>query len=146
MDWLLVRLFREFAVTLSTVVLISLIVSLYDDAECMCADARAAPSARETWLVEHDELDRNDARIDRDALSAALRNPLVVAFALFSMIGLNAPVSEHTRYSLFPVQDTGLLMGAMWGDQSTSFQSIKDKLSSSYRFVSTIRRSPMSRA
>ena len=31
-------------------------------------------------------------------------------------------------YNLFPVQDTGLLIGSIQGDQSISFQSMKQKL------------------
>ena len=44
------------------------------------------------------------------------------------MIGLNVWLFGQMRYSLFPVQDTGLLMGVMWGDQSLSFQAMKEKL------------------
>ena len=31
-------------------------------------------------------------------------------------------------YGLFPVQDTGLMIGSIQGDQSISFQAMKEKL------------------
>ena len=64
----------------------------------------------------------------RATLAIALRHPLVVMLVLLSMIGLNVYLFRQMTYSLFPVQDTGLLIGSIQGDQSISFQSMKQKL------------------
>ena len=44
------------------------------------------------------------------------------------MIALNVNLFRGMTYDLFPVQDTGLLIGSIQGDQSISFQAMKQKL------------------
>ena len=123
------RLFREFAVTLSVAVLISLVVSL-TTTPMMCS----LILPRQT-VVKHGALYRFtercfDAMLDfyRVTLAIALRHPLVVVLVLVSMIGLNVQLFRTMTYNLFPVQDTGLLIGSIQGDQSISFQAMKRKL------------------
>ncbi len=43
-------------------------------------------------------------------------------------IWLNVHLFREARYSLFPVQDTGLMIGSIQGDQAISFQAMKGKL------------------
>ena len=59
----------------------------------------------------------------------ALRHPGMVALSLFATIGLNYYLFRYQMtYGLFPVQDTGLVIGSIQGDQSISFQAMKTKL------------------
>jgi len=123
------RLFREFAVTLSVAVLISLVVSL-TTTPMMCA--LVLPKRA---ILAHGALYRATERgfdamlaFYRVSLAVALRHPLVVMLILLSMIGLNVHLFQQMTYNLFPVQDTGLLIGSIQGDQSISFQSMKQKL------------------
>ncbi len=123
------RLFREFAVTLSVAVLISLVVSL-TTTPMMCS--LILP---QRVTVAHGALYRLtergfDAMLDfyRVTLGAALRHPRIVMLVLLSMIGLNVYLFRQMTYNLFPVQDTGLIVGSIQGDQSISFQSMKEKL------------------
>jgi multidrug efflux pump len=123
------RLFREFAVTLSVAVLISLVVSL-TTTPMMCALV-LPPRV----ILSHGALYRFTERgfaamlaFYRMTLAMALRHPLVVMVILLSMIGLNVHLFRQMTYNLFPVQDTGLLIGSIQGDQSISFQSMKQKL------------------
>ncbi|MGO4869073.1 MAG: efflux RND transporter permease subunit [Roseiarcus sp.] len=123
------RLFREFAVTLSVAVMISLVVSL-TTTPMMCA--LILPRR---VILTHGALYRFTERgfdamlaFYRVTLAMALRHPLIVVCALASMIGLNVYFFITASYGLFPVQDTGLLVGSIQGDQSVSFQSMKRKL------------------
>jgi multidrug efflux pump len=123
------RLFREFAMTLSIAVLISLVVSL-TTTPMMCS--RVLPKRA---VLTHGALYRITERgfdamlaFYRVTLAMALRHPLIVVLVLFSMIGLNVQLFRTMTYDLFPVQDTGLLVGSIQGDQSISFQSMKQKL------------------
>jgi multidrug efflux pump len=123
------RLFREFAVTLSVAVLISLVVSL-TTTPMMCSlilPKRAVLAHGALYRFTERGFDAMLA-FYRATLAVALRHPLVVALVLVSMIGLNVQLFRTMTYNLFPVQDTGLLIGSIQGDQSISFQAMKRKL------------------
>ena len=64
----------------------------------------------------------------RSTLRVALRHPGLVALSLFATVGLNYYMFRYQMsYGLFPVQDTGLIIGSIQGDQSISFQAMKTK-------------------
>ena len=100
-----------------------------DDAD----DVRAHPAARPR--LEHGRLYRATERVFdamlafyRSTLRVALRHPGTVALSLFATVGLNYYMFRyHMTYGLFPVQDTGLIIGSIQGDQSISFQAMKTK-------------------
>ena len=123
------RLFREFAMTLSVAVMISLLVSL-TTTPMMCS----LVLPREAHLA-HGRLYRLTERgfeamlaFYRVTLGAALRHPVIVMSIWVAMIALNVGLFRSMTYDLFPVQDTGLLIGSIQGDQSVSFQAMKQKL------------------
>ncbi len=123
------RLFREFAVTLSVAVLISLLVSL-TTTPMMCS-VILPKSVTQAHGALYRITERGfDAMLAfyRVTLGMALRHPRIVTLALFSMIALNVQLFRTMTYDLFPVQDTGLLIGSIQGDQSISFQAMKRKL------------------
>jgi multidrug efflux pump len=65
----------------------------------------------------------------RMTLRVALRHPGTVLMSLLATIGLNYYMFRYQMtYGLFPVQDTGLIVGSIQGDQSISFQAMKTKL------------------
>ena len=124
------RLFTEFALTLSIAVLISMVVSL-TTTPMMCAlilpRERRDPSTGGS-------IGRPSACFDamlafyRSTLRVALRHPGAVALSLLATVGLNYYMFRYQMsYGLFPVQDTGLIIGAIQGDQSISFQAMKTK-------------------
>jgi multidrug efflux pump len=123
------RLFTEFAVTLSVAVVISLLVSL-TTTPMMCA--LILPRGPQ---IQHGRLYRATERVFdamlafyRSTLRAALRRPGPVALSLLATVGLNYYMFRYQMtYSLFPVQDTGLIIGVIQGDQSISFQAMKEK-------------------
>jgi multidrug efflux pump len=122
------RLFTEFSLTLTVAVLISMVVSL-TTTPMMCA--LILPRGR----AEHGRLYRATERVFdgmlafyRSTLRIALRHPGLVALSLFATVGLNYYMFRYQMsYGLFPVQDTGLIIGSIQGDQSISFQAMKTK-------------------
>ena len=131
------RLFTEFALTLSVAVIISMVVSL-TTTPMMCAFI--LPRGPQT---EHGRVYRATERVFdamlafyRTTLRVALRYPGVVALSLLATVGLNYYMFRYQiSYGLFPVQDTGLIVGSIQGDQSISFQSMSTKLAQLQQIV-----------
>jgi multidrug efflux pump len=134
------RLFREFAVTLSVAILVSLAVSL-TTTPMMCARVlrhRAAgelgrlgqASARAfEWLLDH----------YRRSLSEALAHPLTTVLILLLTLCLNVYLFAIVPKGFFPQQDTGRIVGGIQADQSISFQAMRDKLT---RFIEIVQKDP----
>ena len=117
------RLLREFAVTLSMSILVSLVVSL-TVTPMMCA----------LFLPEHRLPERPHsflARVERGygrTLNWALGHGALIMLLLFGAIVLNGALLWVIPKGFFPQQDTGRLTGAIQGDQSISFQAMSKKL------------------
>ncbi|MGD0361777.1 MAG: efflux RND transporter permease subunit [Bryobacteraceae bacterium] len=120
------RLFREFAVTLSIAIAVSLVVSL-TTTPMMCAHL-LREHGDHGWLYRVTE---RAFRASIDAygttLSAALRAAPLTLAILLATIGLNVYLFVHVSKGFFPMQDNGRMMGAIQGDQDVSFQSM-DKI------------------
>jgi multidrug efflux pump len=120
------RLFREFAVTLSIAIAVSLVVSL-TTTPMMCAHL-LREHREHGWLYRVTE---RAFRASIDAygttLSAALRAAPLTLAILLGTIGLNVYLFVHVSKGFFPTQDNGRMMGAIQGDQDVSFQSM-DKI------------------
>ncbi|MBZ9995632.1 efflux RND transporter permease subunit [Mesorhizobium sp. BH1-1-4] len=123
------RLFREFAVTLSAAILVSLAISL-TTTPMMCSILLRPDGER-----EHGRLYRFSERIFeamlgfyRRSLSWALDNPLLVMAVLVATLCLNGYLYATIPKGFFPQQDTGRLTGSIQADQATSFQSMSRKL------------------
>jgi multidrug efflux pump len=123
------RLFREFAITLSMAVAISLFISL-TATPMMCSRFLPNPAEHSNgWFYRVTERGFDAMQhFYRRTLTVALRHSLIVAIVLLSTIALNVYLFANIAYGLFPAQDTGLLIGNIQGDQSISFQAMKPKL------------------
>ena len=139
------RLFREFAVTLSVAVLISLVVSL-TMTPMMCSRVLRAPKQEETrrgfWSRLHAASERvfvGFQRLYERALGWALRHAFFVFLLLVATIGLNVYLFVIVPKGFFPQQDTGQIMGGIQADQSTSFQAMKPKMA---QFVAIVQVDP----
>lgn len=125
------RLFREFAVTLSAAVLVSMVVSL-TLTPMMCAQLlRQQPATpREPGRLSRaleasfDTLLRGYKR----SLTWALAHSRWMMLLLFTTIGLNVFLYTIVPKGFFPQQDTGQLIGMFRVDQGTSFQTAVPKL------------------
>ncbi|MGE3346800.1 MAG: efflux RND transporter permease subunit [Ramlibacter sp.] len=124
------RLFREFAVTLSAAVMISLVLSL-TTTPMLCA-----------WLLKPGTPQKPPGRLARGlergfgwlhrgyehSLDWALHARWLVMAILVAVVGLNVYLFTHVPKGFFPQQDTGQISGGMRADQSISFQAMQDKL------------------
>ncbi|HET9925383.1 MAG TPA: efflux RND transporter permease subunit [Methylomirabilota bacterium] len=139
MSGILGRLFREFAITLSVAILVSLAVSL-TTTPMMCA--YFIPDRPETrgrlYRWSERGFDRLLAGYAR-TLDWALRHALAVVLILVGVLALNAYLYLVIPKGFFPQQDTGRLTGRIQGDQSTSFQLMRGKLT---QFVNIVRADP----
>ena len=133
------RLFREFAVTISVAILISLALSL-STTPMMCAVLLRRDRGQHGWLYLTSERFYEAMRNGyRRTLAFALRNRRLVMLILLATIGLNFYLYDIIPKGFFPQQDTGRLMGSIQADQSISFQLMQQKLT---QFVSIIKNDP----
>jgi multidrug efflux pump len=135
------RLFREFSVTLSVAVLVSLVVSL-TTTPMMCARLlrKDDKAARPTFLAQKGE-QFFDAVLSgyRASLGWTLRHPLLILLILIATIGLNFFLYAKIAKGFFPQQDTGRIFGNIRADQSISFQAMRQKVAD---FVDIVRADP----
>ena len=136
MGGILGRLFREFTVTLSIAILVSLAVSL-TTTPMMCALVLNRHSADQ---VERDPnlFEKIRAGYGR-SLIVALRHRRLVLLIFFAMIALNVALFVVAPKGFFPQQDTGRLVGSLQADQSISFQAMSQKLR---QMMEIVRRDP----
>jgi multidrug efflux pump len=126
------RLFREFAVTLSIAVMISLVLSL-TTTPMMCAwflrkDDESKP--REPGRISRG-LEWGYVRVERAyarSLDWALAMKPLVLLLLVAIIGLTVYLYVVVPKGFFPQQESPLLFAGVRADQSVSFQSMQDKL------------------
>ncbi len=137
MGGLVGRLFREFAMTLTVAILISLVISL-TTTPMLCALLLRRQSEEEKKARKANWLQLGFARLHAGyghALSWALRHSLLTIIALCLTVWFNFWLFGHISKGLFPQQDTGRLIGKLQADQSISFQSISQKLAEMIRIT-----------
>ena len=123
------RLFREFAVTLSVAIMVSLLVSL-TATPMMCSlllrPRTEKKPGRLSRLAERafDAVRRGYAR----SLGWVLKYPFPVLLVLIATVGLNVWLYTIIPKGFFPQQDTGRMMGSVRADQSISFQAMRTKM------------------
>ncbi|MCQ8127376.1 multidrug efflux RND transporter permease subunit [Methylomonas rivi] len=123
------RLFREFAVTLSAAVLVSLLVSLTVTPMLCARWLKPAQLNRPGRLARG--LERVFAWVQggyRVSLHWALRHAPLMLAILLVCIALNVYLYAIVPKGFFPVQDNGRLAGSIQADQSISFQAMQKKL------------------
>ncbi len=134
------RLFREFAVTLSVAVMVSMVVSL-TTTPMMCAKI-LRPRRQGNRDKSHQGSGRAfvwlHRRYDR-ALSWVLKHSRLTLAVALATLAVNIYLFYVIPKGFFPEQDTGRLMGALIVDQDTSFQSLKRILT---EFVKAIKADP----
>jgi multidrug efflux pump len=130
------RLFREFAVTLSVAIGISLVVSLTTTPMMCSLLLRPASERKPGRLARWSEraFDRLVAGYGR-SLGWALRWPLLMVLVVFGTVALNVWLYTVVPKGFFPQQDTGRLIGFVRADQSISFQAMREKLDTFVQIV-----------
>ena len=117
------RLFREFAVTLSVAIAVSMVVSL-TATPMMCAYLLRGHEAHGR-LYNFTERGFNwVVGFYGKTLSVVLRHPAITLLVLVATIGLNFYLFTHVSTGFFPQQDNGRIQGSIQADQDTSFQAM----------------------
>jgi multidrug efflux pump len=116
------RLFREFAVTLSTAILVSMVISL-TTTPMMCAyllrDERGEKHGR-LYMASERFFD-GMLSLYRVTLRWVLDNPATTLLVLVLTVVLNVVLIIKIPKGFFPVEDTGSISGAARGPQDASF-------------------------
>jgi multidrug efflux pump len=123
------RLFREFAVTLSTAVFVSMIISL-TTTPMMCA-----------YLLKNERTEKHGRiymasekvfdwvlSLYRGSLHWVLDHPTLTLVVLFITIALNGVLLVKIPKGFFPVEDTGAITGSVRGPQDSSFPAMNDSV------------------
>ena len=129
MGGILGRLFREFAVTLTTAIAVSLVLSL-TTTPMMCAYLlqRRPEATRSRFHRLGQRFSSALLRGYQRSLRWALAHGPIMLLLLFITIGFNVYLYIVIPKGFFPQQDIGRLMGSIQGDQSVSFQAMQQKL------------------
>jgi multidrug efflux pump len=123
------RLFREFAVVLSTAIGISLIVSLTTTPMLCATLLKPREQQKHGWFYRISE-----AFFDgilwfyEKTLRVVLSHPLVMLIVTIITIFLTGTLYVVIPKGFFPQQDTGRMMGGITADQATSFQAMRDMI------------------
>jgi multidrug efflux pump len=126
MGGILGRLFREFTMTLSLAILISLAISL-TTTPMMCALFLRPRPPELAGERRRSFFERVLAGYER-SLVWALQHSRLVLVIFFAAIAFNAFLFYVVPKGFFPQQDTGRLVGTLQADQSVSFQLMTQKL------------------
>jgi multidrug efflux pump len=123
------RLFREFAITLSTAIVVSMVISL-TTTPTMCAHLLKQEKPEErgriyrasekffAWMLE----------TYRRSLLWALDNAALMLLILVFTIALNVILIYRIPKGFFPQQDTGAIVGAVQGPQDSSFPAMDNSI------------------
>jgi multidrug efflux pump len=134
------RLFREFAVTLSAAIMLSLVVSLATT-PMMCALILRRPEREGSGRLMRwsERLFAGLQHAYDRSLTWALDHSAIVLAILVGTLCLNIYLYMIVPKGFFPQQDTGRIIGAIQADQAISFQLMQQKLQ---EFITIIRRDP----
>jgi multidrug efflux pump len=140
MSGLVGRLFREFAVTLSIAILISMVVSL-TTTPMMCAYVLRQNDDRRPGLLFRASARTFDVlqSLYGRSLGFVLRHPRLTMLVFLTTVLLNIHLYVTIPKGFFPQQDTGRIVGGIRADQSISFQAMRRKFR---QFVEIVRADP----
>ncbi|AVX37236.1 multidrug efflux RND transporter permease subunit MdtC [Yersinia massiliensis] len=129
------RLFREFAITLSVAIGISLVISL-TLTPMMCAHLlRARPAGEQQRIRGFGKVLLAIQQGYGRSLNWVLNHTRWVMVVLLSTIALNVWLYISIPKTFFPEQDTGRMMGFIQADQSISFQAMQQKLKNFMKII-----------
>jgi multidrug efflux pump len=120
------RLFREFAITLSAAILVSMVISLTTTPMMCSRILRSEHSIQHGRIYNWSERGFNAILNGyRRSLIWVLDNPALVLLIFLGTLGLNVYLVLIVPKGFFPQQDTGVISGGMQGPQDSSFYTMK---------------------
>jgi multidrug efflux pump len=133
------RIFHEFAITITTAIIMSLIVSL-TVTPMMCAYLDFTVNEDQNWLMRWSRRSMETMQnFYRRTLNWSLNNPKTIMATLLVAVALNVYLLAVVPKGFFPDTDNGMIFGGIRGDQSISFQSMQKKFQ---QFVDIIKADP----
>jgi multidrug efflux pump len=130
------RLFREFAITLSSAILVSMLVSL-TTTPMMCS--RVLVPEKD---IKHGRVYVWSERIFNSVLGGyqssltwVLDHPTLILIVFVLTLAVNVYLIEKIPKGFFPLQDTGVVQGGMQGPQDISFAAMKTAVEQSVNIV-----------
>ncbi len=130
------RLFREFGITLSAAILVSMVVSL-TTTPMMCSRVLVADKD-----IRHGKVYAWSERIFnailngyRVSLTWVLDHPTLILLVFLFTLGLNVFLIKRIPVGFFPQQDTGAMTGGMQGPQDTSFYAMEKAVQQSITII-----------
>jgi multidrug efflux pump len=130
------RLFREFAITLSTAILVSMVISL-TTTPMMCSRVLKSEHS-----IEHGKLWRWSEGIFnfilggyRKSLNWVLDHPALILLVFVLTVAANGFILSKMPLGFFPQQDNGIMNGGLQGPQSASFYTMKAAVQQAVKIV-----------
>lgn len=130
------RLFREFAITLSAAILVSMVVSL-TTTPMMCAYV-----LKPEHEIKHGRLYRWSERMFdrllegyRRSLNWTLDHTVLILLIFLATIAVNVVLIAKVPKGFFPQEDTGVIFGGMQGPQATSFYAMRDAVEQAVKII-----------
>ncbi len=128
------RLFREFAVTLATTILVSMVISL-TTTPMMASRLLADEQRHGRFYKASEKFFDFILSVYRNSLAWVLDNSALVLLIFIVTLAFNIYLYMVVPKGFFPQQDTGRLNGIFMADQSISFQSMQHKITALARVV-----------
>ncbi|MBT1512772.1 efflux RND transporter permease subunit [Bradyrhizobium sp. SRL28] len=120
-------LFREFAVTVSVALVLSLIISR-TLTPMMCAYLLKPESQQHGWLYRMSERGFDGLLYAYETgLKVVLRHRFITLMVMFGTVALTGYLYVIIPKGFFPQQDTGLIIGQSEAAQDISFQAMKER-------------------
>ena len=134
------RLFREFAVTLSAAIFISMVISLTTTPmmAALLLKTKDHRNASGLFLVSERFFD-SVLNGYESGLRWVLRHQFLMLMVTVATIGLTVLLYLKIPKGLFPQQDTGRISGQLKADQDTSFQAMAQRLD---QFAAVVAKDP----
>jgi multidrug efflux pump len=134
------RLFREFAITLSTAIIVSMIISI-TTTPMMCAHLLKVHEEEKHGRLYRLSEKFFDGMLSgyRHSLEWVLENPALVLVILIMVVALNVVFIIKIPKGFFPQQDTGALVGGVQGPQDASFPVMNESIQA---IVNTVKADP----
>jgi multidrug efflux pump len=130
------RLFREFAITLSTAILVSMVISL-TTTPMICSRVLRSEHEMKHGRVYRWSERGFDAILNgyRRSLTWVLDHPALMLIVFLITVGLNVFLFFKVPTGFFPQQDTGVMSGGMQGPQDTSFYSMEKAVQQAVKII-----------
>jgi multidrug efflux pump len=130
------RLFREFAITLSAAILVSMVISL-TTTPMMCSRV-----LRSEHSIKHGAMFNWSERVFnkilggyRTSLNWVLDHPALILLVFLATLGLNVFLIVRIPTGFFPQQDNGVMAGGMQGPQDDSFYAMKATVQQAVKII-----------